>query len=128
MYEWIVLCALLANGYFDYRSRKIYEMIYIGAFFCGMALSSTPLICFTAALVFLFFDEKRGSQFPIGFGDMETLVLIWTAAGLGLGFIAFITLIISVFWAAATKCKSVPLVTFLAVGYTVWFVLQMIIF
>lgn len=128
MYELIVLCALLVNGFFDYRSRKIYEIIYIGTFLCGIALSSNPLICFIAALIFLFFDEKRGNQFPIGLGDIETLVLIWTAAGLGLGFIAFITLLISVFWAAATKCKSVPLVTFLAVGYTVWFVLQIIVF
>lgn len=124
LYCVVVLAALIFNGIQDYKTRNIYEICNITALLVGTAISHYPVLCMISVVGFLVIGEC--DKFPMGMGDVEAILLIFTACGTGLGIVAIITLLISVVWSIKTKNQTIPLVSFLAIGYFAWFILIII--
>lgn len=117
IYQILVAVILIANAISDWKTRTVYDIPVILLLIVGIALSEHPIICLISVIVFLLADPEK--QRKIGLGDIETFVLIYTATGYETAMISVITLISTLLWYLKTKNNSIPLASFLAIGYMI---------
>lgn len=122
IYQLLVGLTLTGNAVTDWKTRKIYDFPIILTLIIGIALSHHPMICVAGILTAILCGDFPKSK--IGSGDIDALILIFTATGTALGLVALLTILLVVVWRAYTKETSIPLVSFLCMSYWIWWILE----
>lgn len=126
LYQTLLLPVLLINGISDLRTRQVWEFPFFVLMSVGMIFSDYSVICIIGFLLFL---SNRIQELKwIGIGDLETILLVFTAVGMDFILISYLVLTMLIGWYLITKETSVPLVTFLAAGYVTWYICCIIFF
>lgn len=126
IYQTLLLPVMLINGISDLRERNIWEFPFLTMLVTGLILSDHPIVCLIG--LFLVVSERTPFMKQMGVGDLEALILLYAAMGFDLALIAYLTLTMLPGWYLITKDNSIPLVTFLAAGYVIWYLCCIITF
>lgn len=117
-YRIIVAITLLINAVSDFKTRTIFSIYFLGAAAFGIFVSDYKMAAILTIVSCMFITDNILPK-CIGAGDIDAILLLWSAIGLKTIGCLFFASIIALGWAFIRKDKQIPFVGCIAIAYVI---------